>query len=39
MRSHAIHYLILPGWQGSPAEHWQSHWQSNLPDASRAEQR
>lgn len=31
-------YLILPGWQGSPAEHWQSHWQQVLPFASRVEQ-
>ncbi|MCM2332185.1 hypothetical protein SAMN05216229_10958 [Geopseudomonas sagittaria] len=38
MRRHAIHYLILPGWQGSPSEHWQSHWQRSLPDASRVEQ-
>ena len=38
MRRHAVHYLILPGWQGSPAEHWQSHWQRSLPDASRVEQ-
>ena len=38
MRSQAIRYLILPGWQGSPAEHWQSHWQRTLPNASRVEQ-
>ncbi len=38
MRRHAVHYLILPGWQGSPTEHWQSHWQRSLPDASRVEQ-
>ena len=38
MRSHAIRYLILPGWQGSPADHWQSHWQHSLPAASRVEQ-
>lgn len=38
MRRHAVHYLILPGWQGSPAEHWQSHWQRVLPEASRVEQ-
>lgn len=38
MRRQAVHYLILPGWQGSPAEHWQSHWQRTLPDASRVEQ-
>ena len=33
-----IEYLILPGWQGSPEEHWQSHWQQVLPYASRVEQ-
>ncbi|WP_373386539.1 RBBP9/YdeN family alpha/beta hydrolase [Pseudomonas alcaligenes] len=38
MASQSIHYLILPGWQGSPAEHWQSHWQRSLPSASRVEQ-
>ena len=38
MASQTIHYLILPGWQGSPAEHWQSHWQRSLPNASRVEQ-
>lgn len=38
MRSQAIRYLILPGWQGSPADHWQSHWQQSLPTASRVEQ-
>ncbi|MBB3102204.1 RBBP9/YdeN family alpha/beta hydrolase [Azomonas macrocytogenes] len=38
MWSQAIRYLILPGWQGSPAEHWQSHWQNCLPNASRVEQ-
>ena len=30
-----IHYLILPGWQGSAADHWQSHWQMHLQPASR----
>lgn len=34
----ATRYLILPGWQGSPAEHWQSHWQQVLPNAVRVEQ-
>ncbi|MFC5694793.1 alpha/beta hydrolase [Pseudomonas sp. GCM10022186] len=38
MRSQAIRYLILPGWQGSPDDHWQSHWQRSLPNASRVEQ-
>lgn len=39
MASHqTTHYLILPGWQGSPDDHWQSHWQRCLPNASRVEQ-
>lgn len=38
MSGQAIRYLILPGWQGSPADHWQSHWQHCLPNASRVEQ-
>ena len=38
MSRQTTHYLILPGWQGSPAEHWQSHWQRSLPHASRVEQ-
>lgn len=38
MRSQTLSYLILPGWQGSPDEHWQSHWQRSLPHASRVEQ-
>ena len=32
-------YLILPGWQGSGPDHWQTHWQRLLPDARRVEQR
>ena len=32
------HYLIVPGWQGSPAEHWQSPWQRLLPNSARVEQ-
>ncbi|TBU99758.1 RBBP9/YdeN family alpha/beta hydrolase [Stutzerimonas kirkiae] len=39
MRSQSIRYLILPGWQGSPQEHWQSHWQRCLPNAGRVQQR
>lgn len=38
MCSQAIRYLILPGWQGSPEKHWQSHWQRSLPNAERVEQ-
>lgn len=38
MRSQTIRYLILPGWQGSPSDHWQSHWQRCLPNAARVEQ-
>jgi len=33
-----VHYLIVPGWQGSPDQHWQSHWQRVLPNATRVEQ-
>lgn len=32
------HYLIVPGWQGSPPRHWQSHWHRRLPNSSRVEQ-
>ncbi|MBM7062493.1 alpha/beta hydrolase [Pseudomonas sp. UL073] len=39
MSSQAIRYLILPGWQGSPDAHWQSHWQRSLPNTARVEQR
>ena len=38
MTSETIHYLIVPGWQGSPEQHWQSHWQRTLPNAARVEQ-
>ena len=38
MRSESIRYLIVPGWQGSPDDHWQSHWQRTLPNSSRVEQ-
>lgn len=38
MTTTPLHYLIVPGWQGSPEEHWQSHWQRVLPSASRVEQ-
>ncbi len=33
-----IRYLILPGWKGSAANHWQTHWQYCLPNARRVEQ-
>jgi uncharacterized protein len=39
MRTETIRYLIVPGWQGSADEHWQSHWQRSLPNSSRVEQR
>lgn len=38
MRNVAIRYLMVPGWQGSADDHWQSHWQRNLPNSSRVEQ-
>lgn len=39
MSSEAIRYLIVPGWQGSADDHWQSHWQRSLPNSARVEQR
>lgn len=38
MQQQALRYLIVPGWKGSPAEHWQSHWQKRLPFSDRVEQ-
>lgn len=36
--SERIHYLIVPGWHGSPQDHWQSHWQRTLTPTLRVEQ-
>ena len=30
--------LIVPGWQGSGPDHWQSLWESEMPEAIRVEQ-
>ncbi|MEA9978009.1 alpha/beta hydrolase [Pseudomonas sp. 10B1] len=38
MRNESIRYLIVPGWQGSPDDHWQTHWQHSLPNSARVEQ-
>jgi predicted alpha/beta hydrolase family esterase len=38
MRNQPIRYLIVPGWQGSSDDHWQSHWQRSLPNGCRVEQ-
>ena len=38
MRRGSFHYLIVPGWHGSPEDHWQSHWQRTLPHSQRIEQ-
>lgn len=38
MRNQTIRYLLVPGWQGSADEHWQSHWQRSLPGSARVEQ-
>ncbi|MFY0665351.1 MAG: alpha/beta hydrolase [Natronospirillum sp.] len=32
-----MHCLIVPGWQGSGADHWQTFWQNRLPSASRVQ--
>ncbi|GGM14243.1 RBBP9/YdeN family alpha/beta hydrolase [Pseudomonas asuensis] len=39
MHSVSMQYLIVPGWQGSPERHWQSHWQRSLPNSARVEQK
>ena len=39
MRSERVRYVLVPGWHGSEDEHWQSHWQRALPNASRVQQR
>lgn len=38
MSNTSIRYLIVPGWQGSPEDHWQSYWQQSLPNSARVEQ-
>ncbi|SFU08867.1 hypothetical protein SAMN05216264_11124 [Pseudomonas marincola] len=38
MRDQTIRYLIVPGWQGSADNHWQSHWHRSLPNSDRVEQ-
>lgn len=38
MRNESIRYLIVPGWQGSSDDHWQTHWYNTLPNSSRVEQ-
>lgn len=38
MTKEKFNYLIVPGWNGSGSEHWQSHWHRCLPNASRVEQ-
>ena len=38
MGNESIRYLIVPGWQGSSDEHWQTHWQNSLPNSARVEQ-
>jgi uncharacterized protein len=30
-------YLTIPGWSGSGVEHWQSHWERELPGVTRVE--
>lgn len=32
-----FHFVIVPGWQGSGPDHWQTHWQQQLPSASRVQ--
>ncbi len=38
MKSSETDILIIPGWSGSGADHWQSRWESKLKTARRVEQ-
>ena len=38
MRTSEIDILIVPGWNNSGPDHWQSRWQRNLKTARRVEQ-
>lgn len=38
MKSSDVTLLIVPGWNGSDADHWQSRWESRLSTARRVEQ-
>ncbi|MFG1296498.1 RBBP9/YdeN family alpha/beta hydrolase [Xanthobacter variabilis] len=38
MKSSDVALLIVPGWKGSDADHWQSRWESRLSTARRVEQ-
>lgn len=39
MRASETDILIVPGWDNSPPDHWQSRWQQKLSSARRIEQR
>lgn len=38
MASETLRYLIIPGWNGSGPDHWQTHWEQTLPNATRVQQ-
>ena len=38
MRSTDAALLIVPGWQGSGPDHWQSRWERSLSTARRVQQ-
>jgi serine hydrolase len=38
MRTSEVDILMVPGWQGSGPEHWQSRWERSLSTARRIEQ-
>jgi hypothetical protein len=38
LRTSDADILIVPGWSGSSADHWQSRWERNLKTARRVEQ-
>ena len=38
MRTSDADILMVPGWNGSGPDHWQSRWERNLKTARRIEQ-
>ena len=38
MRTSDVDILMVPGWNGSGPDHWQSRWERNLKTARRVEQ-
>ena len=38
MKTADVDILIIPGWSSSGPDHWQTRWETRLPNARRVEQ-